>query len=95
MTNNAYKIAKNGGRHAGLLNNYKTKPEAMIQRAIRSMEKQIEWHESLIKNPYLKLEPNEDARIILALVNKKWPEDIRRLKAEADVLRGLLEERRQ
>jgi hypothetical protein len=95
MTKSAYEIAKNGGKHAGMLKNYKEKPVSMIERAIRSMKKQIDLHESWIKNPHLKLKSNEDQRRVSALVNKKWPEDILRIKAEVDVLRGLLQERKQ
>ncbi len=43
--NDAYKVAKEGGKHAGLLKNYREIPTAMVERAIRSMEKQINLHE--------------------------------------------------
>jgi hypothetical protein len=92
--NNAYKVAKDGGKHAGLLKNYSDKPRPMITRAIHSMEKQIDLHHSWIKNPYIKLKQDEDMRRIDALVNKKWPDDINRINDEADVLRGLLQEKK-
>ena len=92
--NDAYKVAKDGGKHAGLLKNYRDMPIAMVERAIRSMEKQIDLHDSWIKNPYSKLSADEDQRRVSALVNKKWPDDILRIKAEAEVLRGHLREQK-
>lgn len=95
MTKSAYEIAKDGGKHAGMLKSYREKPVSMIERAIRSMKKQIDLQESWIENPYLKLKPDEEQRRVSALVNKKWPDDIQRINEQADVLRGLLQEKRQ
>jgi hypothetical protein len=90
---NAYEIAKAGGKHAGLVNNYIDLPIPMIERGIRSLERQIANHQGWIKNPMSKLPPGLDQRRVEHLINKKWPEDIARLETERDVLRGLLEER--
>ena len=89
-----YQAAKEGGIHHGLLKNYSELPAPMIERAIRSMEKQIDLHKGWVKNPYSKLNPNEDLRRVSALVNEKWPSDIRRIQAEAEVLRGLLQDKK-
>ena len=90
----AYEIAKGGGKHSGYLDEYRGKPDHLVARAIRSLQKQIALHQKWIQNPYLKINSNESTARLNALVNKKWPSDIRRLAAQIEVLKGILEERK-
>ena len=92
MKSDAYEIAKAGGKHSGMLRNYAERPKAMIERGWESIKKQIELHELWISDPCIKLPSTIDGRELHHLVSVKWPRDIARLKEEADVLRGLMED---
>lgn len=88
----AFWIAKEGGRHSGMLKNYSTLPVAIIERGLSSIRKQIALHESWIADASLKLPSTIQPSEVQHLVEKKWPKDITRLKEEAEVLGGLIEE---
>lgn len=89
----AYQIAKDGGKHSGMLRNYANRPTVMIERGAGAMNSQIALHEGWIKDPFSKLPSTIDKRELDHLVNVKWPRDIARLREESGVLRGLIEER--
>ena len=91
--NHDYEIARNGGRHSGLLKNYVDLPLPMVERGIRSIETQITLHETWIKNPFSKLPATIEKHQVEFLVTKKWPKDIERLQEEMEVLKGLIKER--
>ncbi len=57
------------------------------------MEKTIELHEAWIANPYLKVSRTADKRQIDALVTRKWPGDIARIREEMAILKGILSAR--
>jgi RHS repeat-associated protein len=91
----AFEEAATGGKHAGLLDNYRGRSAEEISKGIRSFEKQIAEHQEKIMNPAKGIPEwsTLDARQQNALVNSKWPSDIQRLREQADVLRGLLGEK--
>ncbi|MFZ2898999.1 MAG: hypothetical protein WA004_10275 [Saprospiraceae bacterium] len=93
----AYETAKNGGKHEGFYKNYKDKPPEEIKKGIKSMEKNIEEHQNLMRDPdkYMKqygkgdwksLDPRQQE----ALLTKKWPGDIQRAKEQKEILEGIL-----
>jgi RHS repeat-associated protein len=47
----AFEIAKAGGKHSGFLRNYANKTRAEIERAIKSLERQMAIHRDKIANP--------------------------------------------
>ncbi len=90
-----YQIARDGGRHAGMLRNYELRPTIEIDRGIRSYEAQISEHVDKIANPTKYIEDFDqlDVRKKMDLIKNKWPSDIKRLREELDVLKGIREER--
>ncbi|WP_369824129.1 RHS repeat domain-containing protein [Anoxybacillus sp. UARK-01] len=91
-TNNAYAIAKSGGKHFGFYKQYINKSPEQIRRAINSINKQIEEHKDKIKNPekYIPNFRNLDPRQQQALIHKKWPSDIKRQMEQKQILEGIL-----
>ncbi len=92
----AYEIARQpGGANHGFLVQYRKLPDHLIQKAIRSIQKQMDQHRAWIADPALKLgdlsqfPPDQVAHY----VQRKWPADMRRQQAQIDVLEGILEER--
>ncbi|MGC3875391.1 hypothetical protein ACPF7Z_19300 [Halomonas sp. GXIMD04776] len=92
---NAFSIAKSGGKHAGFLKNNQDRPNEELAKGAAKIEKQIALHQAKIKDPakyvegWSKLDPRQQE----ALVNKKWPSDIRRQEEQRDILKGILSER--
>nr|WP_281247816.1 DUF637 domain-containing protein [Halomonas ilicicola] len=92
---NAFSIAKSGGKHAGFLKNNQDRPTEELAKGAAKIEKQIALHQAKIKDPakyvegWSKLDPRQQE----ALVNKKWPSDIRRQEEQRDILKGILSER--
>jgi len=91
---NDYETAKAGGPHHGFWKEKSKLPNHLIEKSIRSIEKQIALHESWIAKPYSKLSPDIDARQVADLVNEKWPQDIQRQREQVQILRGILNERK-
>ncbi len=101
IVESAYDIAKNGGTHSGFYKNYLNKTTKELKSGIEKLQKQIDEHTELIKNPaemMKKLDKGEweklDPRQQKALLEKKWPSDIQRQKEQQDILRGLLNEKK-
>jgi hypothetical protein len=90
----AYEIAQAGGRHAGLLRQYLTKPDNEIMRALRSYERQVALHADKLSNPtkYVQNWASLDARAQQGLLNH-WQQDLRRNQELADIMRGILQDR--
>ena len=93
----AFETASEGGKHAGFLKNYAGKPSSELESGIDSFNKEIEMHDNLIKNPAKYMKEYDkgdwetlDPRQQVALVNKKWPSDIKRLSEQRDILIGIL-----
>ena len=91
-SNNAFKAAQAGRKHAGFLKNYAGKSASELKSGIASLQKQIGEHTDKIANPekyipnFKQLDPRQQA----ALLRNKWPSDIARLQEQADILPGLL-----
>ena len=94
MQQNAYAIAKAGGRHAGLFRTYERKSTAEIQRALRSYERQVELHRQKIHSPEQFV---EDWGILRSHVQsgllRHWQKDMNRNQELAEIMRGILRER--
>jgi gas vesicle protein len=91
----AFEIAKDGGKHSGFYKQYVKKPTKDIQNGIKSINKEIEKHKDKIANPekYIPEWDRLDPREQKALINKKWPGDIKRQKEQKQILQGILKER--
>lgn len=96
----AYEIAKNGGKHASTYKKYLDVSSKEIQKGIRSLEKQIQEHSDLIKNPIETMKKlgkgdwkSLDPRQQKALLEKKWPGDIKRQEETINIFKGILKER--
>ena len=94
MQQNAYAIARAGGRHAGLLQTYERKSTAEIQRALRSYERQVELHRQKIYSPEQFVQDWGTLRShIQSGLLRHWQEDMVRNQELAEIMRGLLRER--
>lgn len=91
---NAYAIARAGGRHAGLLRTYERKSTAEIQRALRSYEGQVELHRQKIHSPEQYVEDWGTLRSqVQSGLLRHWQEDMVRNQELAKIMRGLLRTR--
>jgi hypothetical protein len=91
---NAYAIARAGGRHAGLLRIYKRKSAAEIQRALRSYERQVELHRQKMLSPEQFVEDWGTLRFhVQSGLLRHWQEDMVRNQELAEIMRGLLRAR--
>jgi hypothetical protein len=90
----AYEVAKQGGRHAGLLRTYQGKSVEEIQRALRSYERQAELHRQKINSPdtFVQDWVRKSHRAQQGLL-RHWQQDMTRNQELADVMRGILQER--
>ena len=89
-----YELAKQGGRHAGLLRTYQGKSTEEILRALSSYERQVELHRQKISRPekFVKEWGKKSARAQHGL-RRHWQEDLTRNQELADIMRGILCER--
>ena len=90
----AYEAAKHGGPHYGLWRNYRDRPIAMLERAVKSLEQRIAEHEAKVANPCQYVRTDIPERQVRHLVSVKWPEEIAIFKAQIEVLNGMIEEKR-
>lgn len=86
----AYEIAKQGGRHAGLLRNYESRSLREITKAMRSYEANVADHLEWIAHPtkHVKNWAELSARRQQNLL-KHWKEDVRRNRELAELMRRL------
>ncbi|ACX72187.1 hypothetical protein Metvu_0320 [Methanocaldococcus vulcanius M7] len=90
----AYMIAKNGGKHSGLLEKYEKKSTREIYKAMKSYLKQVEIHRDKINNPtkyipnFYQLSDKEQKGLL-----NKWKKDMERNQELADIMKGILIER--
>jgi len=91
---NAYELAKAGGRHAGLLRIYQGKGGGEIERALRSYAGQVERHRQKLSNPeqFVRDWASRSAHMQEGLL-RHWREDLARNQQLAEVMRGILLER--
>ena len=91
----AYEIAKAGGRHGAFYQLYVRRSSEEIRRGIRSLERRLREHRQKIHEPernvsgFARLDPRQQR----ALIENKWPADIKRLQEQKDILEGILQER--
>ncbi|WP_235920049.1 hypothetical protein [Heyndrickxia coagulans] len=92
---NAYDVARSGGKHSGFYKQYIDKSPEQIKKGIKSINKQVAEHQDKIKNPekyipnFRKLDPRQQD----ALINKKWPTDIQRQKEQKQILESILKKK--
>lgn len=92
----AYEVAKAGGRHHGLLMNYRQNAGGrQIEHAIRSYEKRLAEHRAWIKDPSIKLGPFVADDVASRRAVDKWRADIKRITEERDVMIGLQLEKKR
>lgn len=91
-TKGAYEIAKEGGRHSGLLEQYAGKSTREIQKALGSYEKQVALHKEKLANPakFAERWKTMSAKERQGLL-RKWENDAQRNQELADIMKGLLE----
>ncbi len=90
----AYIAAKNGGKHARLIELYGGRSTKEIQKGVKSLEKQITNHKDKIANPSKHCPDWDtmDPRRKDALINKRWPAEIQCYTEERDILQTILEQ---
>ncbi len=90
----SFEIARQGGKHSGFLQNNIGRSAEELERGITSLEKQIELHQNKIKNPshYIEDWAKLDFRQRQALIEKKWPSDIKRQMEQRDILQAIMKE---
>ena len=90
----AYEVAKQGGRHAGLLRVYQGKSVEEIQRALRSYERQAALHRQKLSSPETFVQDwvRQSPRAQQVLL-RHWRQELTRNRELADVMRGILQER--
>ncbi len=82
-------------RNVKMVRDYLDKPAKEIQKGIKSYEKQIALHQDKIVNPtkyypdWDKLDPRQRE----ALINKKWPVEIKGYEEQKSILQAILNER--
>ena len=98
---NAFMIAKNGGKHSGFYKNNVSRTSEELKKVADKIQKKIDLHQSLIDDPsgvMNKLGKGNwdslDPRQKKALVEKKWPSDINRQKEQQSILSGILLDRK-
>jgi hypothetical protein len=95
MSNPAYEAAKQpGGKHHGHYLRYRDEGVVQLNRAIRSLEKQIAEHQQKIDHPdqvdgYASLAPRRQDY----LRNTYWPQEIENYREQVDILYAILDER--
>jgi hypothetical protein len=90
----AYEVAKQGGRHAGLLRTFQGKSVEEIQRALRSYERQAALHQQKMSSPETFVQDwvRKSPRAQQGLLRHRQ-QDLTRNQGLADGIRGLLQER--
>ncbi len=89
----AFEIAKEGGKHSGLLKNYASRNTKEVRNAVKGYQKQVGLHKDKLANPakYAKNWKSISAEQQQGLL-QKWQADLQRNQELADVMKGLLNE---
>ncbi|MFB2730066.1 hypothetical protein ACE02H_21590 [Shewanella mangrovisoli] len=100
ITRSAYEVAKSGGKHSGFFENNLVRSSEELQKGVSKLQKQIDTHEALIKDPEATMSKlgkgnwnSLDPRQQKALIDKKWPSDIQRQREQQNILQGILKEK--
>jgi ankyrin repeat protein/preprotein translocase subunit SecA len=101
---NAYEIAKAGGKHNGCLKSHINLPDVSLKKGIRSFQRQIDKHKLLIEDPqhYLEVfnktkgyppwhQMNSGRRT--TLLKEIWPLEIKKFEAQKQILEQILKNR--
>jgi len=90
----AFKAAKEGGKHSGFLKNYLSLPNEKIEKAIKSTQSLIDEHLDKLTNPaaYVKDWASRSTEYQQGLI-KKWKKDLQRAAEQNDILKGIRSER--
>ena len=92
--NEAYQAAKAGGAHSGLTRRYAGESDRQVEKALRSLDRRIDEHLDKIANPRNHVDQGTGKAEIGYLVASYWPKEVDNFRREADVLRGVLQERK-
>lgn len=92
--NEAYQTAKAGGAHSGLIRRYAGESDRQVEKALRSLDRRIDEHLDKIANPRNHVDQGTGKAEIGYLVASYWPKEVDNFRREADVLRGVLQERK-
>jgi SPP1 gp7 family putative phage head morphogenesis protein len=93
MKNNAYEIAKSGGRNKGFFNQWDKQKKGKIEKSIKSLLTQVDIHNEKIDNPKNNINKSISDHELNYLVTIYWPKEIRNFKQQIDILEGILGER--
>ncbi len=93
LPSKAYEIAKNGGKHADLIERYGNVSNKELQKSIKSYEKQIAKHKDKIANPSKHCPDWEtmDLRHKESLVEVNWPAEIELYNEQRDIVQSILD----
>ncbi|MGB3747879.1 MAG: RHS repeat-associated core domain-containing protein [Rhodanobacter sp.] len=90
----AYKIAAEGGEHAGFLARQMEKNVGQLRKTIRSLERQISLHEDKIRNPAKYMtrdDPSISGHVERAVSD--WKSDIKRQTKQLDITKEVLNQK--
>lgn len=93
MKNDAYEIAKSGGRNKGFFNQWDKQKKGKIEKSIKSLSTQVDIHNEKIDNPKNHINKPISDHELNYLVTIYWPKEIRNFKQQIDILEGILGER--
>lgn len=93
MSKSAYDEAKSGGDNHGFFRRYQREGDRQIEKAMRSLLRQVDEHGEKIRNVEALRGQISDERID-SLRRYKWPTEIRVFRAQIDILREILKERK-
>jgi len=92
MKNDAYEIAKVGGRHYGFYDQWSKQKKGKIEKSIRSLSDQINFHNQKITNPSEHIDRIISDHELKYLVSTYWPKEIRSFEQQVNILEGILGE---
>lgn len=90
VSNSVFERARAGGRHSGFLRQNQGKSENELQRARRSLEKQVLKHQDKIANADSYIDRAISARQRQALIESYWPKEIKNFSDQIDILDELI-----
>ncbi len=93
MKNDAYEIAKNGGRNKGFFNQWEKQKNSKIEKSIRSLSAQVDIHNEKIDNPKKHINRPISDHELNYLMTIYWPKEIRNFKQQINILEGILGEK--
>ena len=92
MKNDTYEIAKGGGRHYGFFEQWSKQKKGKIEKSIKSLIDQVNFHNEKIANPGKFIDRPVSNHELSYLVSIYWPKEIRNFEQQINILKGILEE---